>query len=122
MQFPNNWPENCPPADAVIAEGEVYRIVCNAPPNNSDFQTHFETGKMPKGDLCLRCGLSVFRIAIDAVHMRNKYPKLGNQIAKGTLQKNHGKTKQTGTSSHTTWWIYENVDRASLFTCVTDEA
>ena len=121
MIFPNTWPSDCPPPDAVDAEGEVFRIVNHDPPVDDDFLTSFETGTFPRRAACVRCGLSVHRILADAVHTKTKYPKLGNRIAKGTLAKELGKTKQTGQASHTTWWVYESVNRASIFALVAEE-
>ena len=50
-------------------------------------------------------------------------PKLGNLIAKGTLSPEHGKSKLTSgrLPTHTTWWPYRDVKRASLFSVVSEE-
>lgn len=118
MKFPNNWSEDCPPQDAVEADGVVYRVVKNLPPDKSDLASHLETGKLPTAPACLRCGLSVFRDQNDAEHQKMLLPKLGKWIAKATLNNDHGKTKLTDGKlpTHTTWWPYENVVREALFT------
>jgi len=121
MNFPDSWPSDCPPQDAVDAEGDVFRIVNNDQPTADDFLTSFETGAFPNRLACLRCGLSVHRIRADAIHTKTKYPKLENRIAKGTLAKECGKTKRTGQASHTTWWVYEGVNRASIFALIAEE-
>jgi len=123
LQFPSDWPNGCPPDDAVDAAGEVFRAVKHEPPGDEDFASHHETGKLPKAPACLRCGLSVFREIRDAVHQRQLIPKLGSLIAQATLQADHGKTKLTKGKqpTHTTWWPYEGVNRASLFSVVTEE-
>lgn len=123
MNFPANWPKNCPPSDAVDADGDVFRIVKDEPPTDEDFASHWETGKLPKAPPCLRCGLSVFRDVRDAVHQRQLIPKLGCWIAQATLKYHHGKTKLTEgvQPTHTTWWAYEKVNRASLFSVVREE-
>jgi len=90
---------NCPPRDAVDANGDVFRIVNHDPPTADDFVTNFESGTFPNRLACLRCGLSVHRILADAIHTKTRYPKLGSRIAKGTLTKEFGKTKQTGGTS-----------------------
>jgi hypothetical protein len=117
MNFPKDWPQSCPPADAVDAVGEVFRIVRNSPPAAGDMASHHETGRLPKAPPCLRCGLSVFREVRDALHQRELLPKLGKFIAKGVLKPEHGKTKLTdGTQpTHTTWWAYEGMQRESIF-------
>src|SRR5665213_192812 len=101
VKFPATWPIDCPPADAVDADGEVFRIVNDDPPTEDDFLTSFETDSFPRRPACLRCGLSVHRILADAIHTRTKYPKLGSRIAPGMLTDVSGKTKPTGQGSHT---------------------
>jgi hypothetical protein len=103
------------------AEGTVFRIVDHNPPAAEDFLTNFETGAFPHRPACLRCGLSVHRILADAIHTKMKYPKLGSRIARGMLANGCGKTKQTGQASHTTWWVYQGVNRASIFTLIAEE-
>ncbi len=122
MKFPDTWPSDCPPGDALDAEGTVFRIVNHNPPAAEDFVTSFESGAFPSRPACLRCGLSVHRILADAIHTKTKYPKLGSWIAQGMLTQGCGKTKQTGQASHTTWWICAGVDRASIFTCIAEES
>lgn len=119
MNFSDDWPENCPPRDAEDAAGVVFRIVKNSPPSHLDFLTHRETGRLPEAPPCLRCGLSVFREFQDVVHQRQLMPRIGKFIAKGTLQAKDGRTKETkGLPSHTTWWMYVQVNRATLFSVV----
>jgi hypothetical protein len=123
MNFPADWPSDCPPADAVEADGVVFRIVKNAPPMASDVATHRETGRLRAAPECLRCGLSVFRDLRDAVHQRLLMPKLGQWIAKATLIADYGKTKLTTGQqpTHTTFWTFEGVDRAALFAIVVEK-
>ena len=123
MNFPDTWPNDCPPQDAVDAEGDVFRIVNNDPPTAEDLASHLETGRLPKAPPCLRCGLSVFREVRDAVHQKMLIPKLGRWIAKGTLNTEHGKTKLTTGKqpTHTTWWAYDGVNRVELFAVVGEE-
>ena len=120
MNFPADCPDCCPPADAEPAHGVVLRLVTAQPPTDADLKTHHELGKGLKGDPCLRRGLSVLRSRLDAEHQHRLMPKLGSFVASGTLDEQHGKTKATPAAmpSHTTWWICENVDRASVLSSV----
>jgi hypothetical protein len=120
MKFPDDWPAGCPPADAGAADGDAYRLVRNDPPTADDFLTHHETGKLPNASPCLRCGLSVFRSRDDAEHQHRAYPRLGRFIARGTFQARDGVTLLTRgrQPTHTTWWPYEGVDRARIFSAV----
>lgn len=121
MQFPTDWPENCPPQDAEDAHGNVYRVVKLDPVGADDFRTQHETGRMPNAPACLRCGLSVFQDLESAQHQHDLFPKLGGFIAKGRLESKHGKIKRTPTSRaprHTTWWCCIDVRRHALFSVV----
>lgn len=117
MTFPDDWPAGCPPSDAVDAHGEVFRVARTNPPTAEDFKSYHELG-IARGDPILRCGVSVFLLASDAEHASRKFRNMGRVIAKATLRPEHGKTKQTGRPTHTTWWPYVEVDRLSLFTVV----
>src|SRR5438067_2416051 len=120
MTFPKDWPSGCPPADTPDAAGEVFRIVKGNPVMAADMESHYETGKLPRADPCLRCGLSLFRELDDALNQQRLLPKLGNRIAKALLVAAHGKAGLTKGQqpTHTTWWPYEGVDRAALFVVV----
>lgn len=124
MNFPSTWPIDCPPIDASEAAGEVFRIVKHEPPSAADMASHMETGRLPKAPTCLRCGLSLFREIQDAFHQRLLLPKLGSLIASATLTADHGKTKLTAAKqpTHTTWWPFEGVNRAGLFSVIREEA
>jgi hypothetical protein len=117
MTFASYLPNGCPPAKAEPASGIVYRLVKRNPPTVADFLTHHETEKLPGADPCLRCGLSVFRAKLDAIHQRNSYPKLGEYVAEGTLQTRHGVAMLTSgrQPSHMTWWPFEGIDRSEPF-------
>ena len=117
VKFPNDWPEDCPPIEAEDAEGVVYRICKKDPPAESDFLSHFETGRMKHAPPCLRAGLSVLRTIGDARHLARLFPSLGAFIAQGRLRPEHGKTAPTKgkVPSHSTWWPYDGVERHSVF-------
>ena len=124
MLFPDDWPADCPSEDTPVANLTVFRIVKHRPPTATDLLSHHETGRLPKADPCLRCGLSVFIIAEDAAHQRKLMPRLGEFIARGTLTAEHGKARLTPGQqpSHTTWWPYIGVDRASLFAVIQESS
>ena len=124
MTFPNDWPSGCPSANTPDAVGKVFRVVKGDPVGGEDMLSHHETGKLPKADPCLRCGLSVFRELDDALNQQKLLPKLGNRIATAMLQTAHGKAFLTKGQqpTHTTWWSYEGVQRAALFTVVLEVA
>jgi hypothetical protein len=120
MAFPTDWPINCPPNHAQHSEVEVFRIVKDDPPTATDMLSHHETGRLPKADPCLRCGLSVFRVLADAQNQQQLMPRLGNRIARGVLLPTHGKSLPTPgiQPTHTTWWPFVGVIREGFFSVV----
>lgn len=112
--FPDDFPHDCPPVDAVDANGEFFRIVRSDPCSEEDFRTQAELGKAPAACPCLRAGLSVLSDYDSARHYRDKYPHLGRRIASGTLDPVHGKT-QPGGKGHVTWWSYAHTVRHAPF-------
>lgn len=118
MQFPKNWPPDCPPTEAQDAQGVYFRVANNNPPGADEFKSYAELGLAQKADPCKRVGLSLLRKLDDAIHQTKLFPKHGNLIFSGDLNSCHGKTLLTkGTlPTHTTWWPYEGIDRAALFT------
>lgn len=123
MTFPDDWPDGCPGVNVPEAEGVLFRIVKGDPPTPDDLRSHHETGRLPRADPCLRCGLSVFRELADAQNQRSLMPRLGGWVATGTLRAVHGKACLTPGSqpTHTTWWPHVGVDRVALFTVVVGE-
>jgi len=124
MAFPKDWPFGCPSADTPDAVGDVFRIAKANSVSAGDMRSHHETGKLPRADPCLRCGLSVFRVLEDALNQQKLLPKLGNRIAKALLEAAFGKACLTKGQqpTHTTWWPYEGVDRAAPFIVVQEVA
>ena len=124
MTFPDDWPDGCPGADVPEADGVLFRIVKNDPSKPHDLRSHHETGRLPRADPCLRCGLSVFGELGDAQNQRSLMPRLGRWIATGTLQSDHGKACLTPGSqpTHTTWWPCVGVDRVVLFSVIEEVA
>src|SRR5438094_219145 len=94
--YPSDWPDGCPPKDAIPASGTVFRVVKTKPARTEDFRTQCELGQYPDANPCLRRGLSVLDTKEAAYHQRFLFPKLGRFIAFGDLHPAHGATKQSG--------------------------
>ena len=116
--FLSECPNHCPPDDAHDACGDFYRLVCNNPPVDADFQTYAETGAMPHADHCLRCGLSVFDSHVAAARlyhdMQRRHPGgtgIGPFIAWLELTPDEGRTQQTRKPPHHTWWMCQDTNR-----------
>lgn len=115
--FPADMPAQCPPGDAQVASGQVFRIVRRRTLTSDDFLTHDELGKLPDADPCLRRGISVFPHMKGAVHQARLLPRLGSFIACGSFKAHHGLIKRTNgrAPDHTTWWPYQGVNRLEPF-------
>lgn len=102
----------CPPADAVVALGMVYRCAKQKPAHPDEMKTHYETGRLPDADFCLRRALSVFRIQRDAEHQVLLFRRWKRKFVLRTeLALEHGWTKATDGQqpTHTSWWPAEKL-------------
>ncbi len=124
MEWPNHFPEGCPPDDADDAHGMVFRLVDGDDPTLDDFQSWYERNpRRSWGDaLCRACGLSVLRDLDDAKALRRRIPSLKTKrIAAADLQPTMGKVQQTSSkhaSTHHTWWPPTTIEPPSLFAVV----
>lgn len=109
-EWPDFFPENCPPEDAGDVDGAVYRFVKKKDPRPADFVSHLERGLRPEMPECLRAGLSC---SIDLEHMKQvkeSVPYRKRQtIAACSMKPEHGKIKQTLKPPHHTLWARRTV-------------
>jgi hypothetical protein len=106
----DDWPQGCPPPDAVDAGGIVYRVVRNSPPRAADFLPRIKdipalTGKISGGQLPKYWGISLHDSPDDAAKLRDQKNLKDVQdvvpgtrkwrVAKGELQSAFGKMKAT---------------------------
>ncbi len=106
-EWPDFYPDDCPPSDANDLDGVVYRLVKSNPPTEADARSHLELGASPKAPPCQRSGLSC---ALDREYLedvRRAVPyRRKNRIARGEFHSEHGKIKQTGPDrGHHTMWL-----------------
>lgn len=119
MEWFEELPQYCPPADATPSIGEYYRITNGNPAHSDDFfsQRKLQPGKIFKGqgiDECITCAVSVFKDYADA-RKRLKLPKFRQSvIAKVIFEPKDGMMKKTFSDSHYSWWRSKNfnVDQA----------
>lgn len=108
-----NWyeqlPPLCPPADAIPCGGTYYRIAKGNPATDGDFfsQRKLQPDKRFTGlgvDECIARSISLFAEEDDAVR-RLKLPKFRHaNIAEVTLTPKDGVMKKTFSASHYSWW------------------
>ena len=111
--WPSDFPEDCPPNDALPADGVYYRIVRNMPLDASDFVSVYEqnrrraesVARRGQRSLCETMGLSVYANRDDAIQTALRY-NIGDKIASVLLTADAGLTLYTGDgfNSHHTWW------------------
>lgn len=126
MDWPTFYPEDCPPEDAVLANGTVYRLVGNNIINEYDFWSQREL--RPDATFrdvteCQACGVSVFTdlAEIEAVNRNPYMRRKKKKIAVGHLDASMGEMKHTPSRqnrSHHTWWIPANIDPTANFEAI----
>ena len=109
MQWPDYYPENCPPEGAEPASGTVYRLVRHDPPQAEDFLSTWEEfpGRFPEPTI-KNSGVSVYTDPQDIERLKKRIRQLkGRKTAEGELNPVHGLIQPTEgkEKSHHTWWI-----------------
>lgn len=108
--WPDYFPDDVPPWDAVAASGTVFRLVSAVPPPKGDFQSTFETNPRNYGaDMWRACGTSLHGELEHCVRTRKRYKALrAKRIAVGVLIESFGVMKGTPnrtSPSHITVWF-----------------
>ena len=101
--------KNCPPEEAELASGTVYRLVRHDPPQAEDFLSTWEEfpGRFPEPDIRIS-GASVYTNPKDIPRLKNRIGHLRNRkTTKGELNPTLGRVQHTPSieKSHHTWWI-----------------
>lgn len=127
MQWPDFYPENCPPTEAEPASGTVYRLVRRDPAQPKDFTALFieRPGlfqNKPTAVVCQSCGVSVCKDRQDIVKLQRSSAKMRKrQIAKGELNPTLGVIQHTPSrqyKSHHTWWILVGTEPWLIFNVI----
>lgn len=120
MQWPDYYPQCCPPDDAEPASGQVFRLVEGSTPTFADFQPYFlQQLDKYKGTKC-ECdaaGISLRKTIEDIMCLKRRVSRFKrHHIAQASLEATHGKIKSSFGSSHITWWVPVTVQPHTLFT------
>lgn len=109
MTWPTNYPDDCPPNDAVTPNHTVYRFIKDNPPVKRDFSSHVD--KSPTStftDRCKACGISVFIDLEEAIAAQSLIPGIAKKmIALCAISHDDGRIKHTPKNinpEHYTWW------------------
>jgi hypothetical protein len=115
--WPDDLPPDCPPTDAIAAEGAFYRFVKNDPPTIADFSRPRDLPRkkpIPPEELCEHSALSLYATPEDVRLARQYIPGFNKKkIALGQLARHMGVVYNSPTTlspevtlkSHTDWWI-----------------
>lgn len=109
MKWFEELPSQCPPADAVPAQGRFFRIAKGLPTESEDYfsQRSLQPNKVFIGegiDECIVRSVSVF-CSLDEAKMRLRLPKFRTQtIVAVDLEPSDGVIKKTFGPSHYSWW------------------
>lgn len=104
-EWPEHFPQACPPADAIDAGGDVYRFVRNEPPAPEDMRSWLELG-LGKGRDCHRAALSCSLTREHLEEVRLASPRRrSDRIARASLGPEHGEIAQTGAAGHFSLWL-----------------
>ncbi|MGN3192745.1 hypothetical protein ACTFYE_08355 [Enterococcus faecium] len=72
----DEYPDSCPPGNAIKFEGTFYRLCKGNPFCKEDFLTHFEAGlNFPSSKLCEAMALSFYESYAQAESLKNQYRK-----------------------------------------------
>jgi hypothetical protein len=126
-EWPDHYPESCPPGDATTPAGACYRLVKKAQPEERDFMSHLEmhlkgvrfTEKnWADSKDCLAAGLSVYPTKDAAEQKRKSNGGMKRlKIAEGDITGVGllGDTSSKSDPHHQTWWVEENFDPVPIF-------
>lgn len=108
--FPEYYPEQCPPCEAKDVEGVIFRFTNKNTPHKRDFLSHYELGRATG---CQSMGLSVFTSIEACEEFKEKVPFARNKkISSANLNNDYGKfanTPSTNSKRHMTWWVSCNL-------------
>lgn len=123
MTWFEDLPEQCPPADAVPANGTYYRIAAGIPTESEDFfsQRKLQPAKAFVGegiDECVLRAVSLFS-SKDEAQKRLKLPKFKKHlIVSVDLSAKDGVLKKTFGPAHYSWWRSNEFDVLSAIAVI----
>lgn len=108
----DNYPDSCPPKEAVNFEGVFYRLCKGEELCREDFITHFESGsRFPDHKLCEAMALSFFDSYDHAENIKNRYRKFKKYTIKPVeIVKEYGIGILEKQNGHLNLWEYRNID------------
>lgn len=122
MHWPEHFPQECPPDEAMPANCEVYRLTDKQQPKEKDFRAYFVLKPEQEWhNLCQACGLSVYTNIEDVLRLKRRVPGARPKwVAKGVLNDEEGVILNTPNkeTSHHSWWTPRDRESWKLFIAV----
>lgn len=120
QQYPDYFPEGCPPEDAHTDEQTLFRFCHETIPQKTDFESYYKKNPEKYKDSILAHGLSVLKSKEDCCSAIRKFPWVRNyqSVAKGITNEQRGSWKETPSRqnpAHITWWVCKDIDPFSFF-------
>ena len=128
LMWPEHFPKgcDCPPSDAGLASGTIYRLAWKIPPRTLDFECQklksirVKRALPPEADECMACGLSSYVTEDGLRKARNRIPGLREMHPIFAVFKEPiGKIKHTPdpitNPEHYTWWTDGTIALHVLF-------
>lgn len=116
MTWPNDFPKDVPPSDAIELDGIYFRFVDNQNISEIDFLPTYKDPEQRKIYLKNQGKAEVYAVSFMQTEesirtMQIELPKRFSKklIARGKLIPNYGKGKMTGRPFHMSVWFYDGV-------------
>ncbi len=123
--WPSDYPEACPPTEAIDLIGAAFRFINGSSPAARDFVSYYERHpyKVWGAQACMARGLSICRTLEDCRHLRSAVPALRKKrVAAANIAEPVGVVHPTPSNSckgHCTWWLAPSaIDVEMLFNTV----
>lgn len=118
-RYPDYFPNNCPPQNAVAHKKTLFRFCKNAEPVESDFESYYLKKPEKYKDKINAYGLSVLGSKEDCSSAVRKSPYLRVEyISFGDTDENIGcylNTPNKKNPGHITWWVCEGIKPHTFF-------
>lgn len=117
IEWAEDLPAHCPPADAVAPENDLfYRLVNNVPPVDRDFWSHRKLNPSKKFNTseCIARSCSLISDLERCFQVAKLPTQQNKRIVQLILPPQSGRIKKTGRNfSHYSWWRGGNFDPIS---------
>lgn len=120
QEYPDYFPEGCPPDDASIETKKLYRFCRGNKPEKGDFVSYYQMNPEKYKEIIIAYGLSVLQTAEDCLRAYRKFPFIRKYctVASGITNAERGSWKNTPgriSPDHITWWMCKNVEPLEFF-------